>query len=385
MLNDVYIRGARRTPIGAFGGALSSVPAPDLAAAAIRGLGAGDGVGGVVLGNVLSAGVGQAPARQAALAAGLPDSVPAAALNKVCGSGMAAIIAAAREIGAGESRDLVAGGMENMSRAPHLLPSGRSGVKLGHAELLDSMLHDGLWDPYGDRHMGDCGELCAERYGFTREAQDAFAATSYRRAQAAIAGGCFEAEISPVTVASRRGETVVAADEGPAAVDFDKLPSLRPAFREGGTITAANASTLNDGAAALHLSAEPGGGALARIVAWGGHAGAPEEFTTAPVGAVRDALGRAGWEVADVDLWEINEAFSVVPMAVAQELDIDLEKTNVHGGAVSLGHPIGASGARIVVTLAHAMRRHGAGRGVAAICIGGGEGLALCLERSEGS
>lgn len=377
----IYIRAAKRTPIGAFRGALAGVPASSLATAAIRALSPDIPVDEVLLGHVLTAGCGQAPARQAALGAGLPDSTPCVSLNKVCGSGMEAILSAARKIATGEARTIIAGGMENMSRAPHLLPDSRNGLPLGPATLIDSVVHDGLWDPYNQIHMGQCAERCATGHGFSREAQDEFAILSYQRAQAAIASGAFDSEITDVTVAGRKGDTVVATDEGPARADFAKIPTLRAVFEKDGTITAANASSINDGAAALLLSAYPGDEPLARLVAWGSHAQAPIEFTDAPVPAIRRALDRAGWSVGDVDLWEINEAFAVVPMLAEKQLGIARDKLNIHGGAIALGHPIGASGARIVVTLVHAMRRLGVRRGVAAICIGGGEGLALCIER----
>ena len=381
----VYIRGARRTPVGALAGALADVPAPDLGAVAIRaalsdsGLAAED-VAECVIGNVLSAGVGQAPARQAALAAGLPEQVSCLTVNKVCGSGMQAVILGAQSILLDQPGSVVAGGMENMSRVPHLLPAMRRGSKLGHAEAIDAIIHDGLWDPYNDQHMGSCGEACARQYGFSREAQDEVAAESYRRAQAAQAGNDFDAEMAPVEVKIRRGVHEVSRDEGPDQVDFDKMSQLRTVFDRDGTITAANASTINDGAAALVLSSEPGADPLARLVAWGSNSSDPVAFPSAPVAAIERALEKAGWRVAEVDLWEVNEAFAVVPMCVMDDLRIPAERMNVNGGAISIGHPIGASGARILVTLAHAMRQRGAKLGVAAICIGGGEALAVCLK-----
>ena len=386
MDRPVYIRAARRTPIGALAGSLSNVPAPELGAVAIRAavedsrLDVWD-ISECIMGNVLSAGTGQAPARQAALAAGLPEAVSCQTINKVCGSGMQSLILGARSILLNEASAVVAGGMENMSRVPHLLPGMRQGSKLGHGQVIDAMIHDGLWDPYNDQHMGNCGESCAREYEFSREAQDEVAAGSYRRAQESQNQGSFDAEIVPVEITTRRGVNTVEVDEGPTQVDFEKMAQLRPVFDRDGTITAANASTINDGAAALVLSSDPGEGALARIVGWGTHSGEPVNFPSAPVEAIRRALAAVEWSVSDVDLWEVNEAFAVVPMCVTHDLGVAPEQLNVHGGAISLGHPIGASGARIVVTLVHAMRQREAQRGVAAICIGGGEALAVCIER----
>ncbi len=343
----------------------------------------------VLMGNVLPAGMGQAPARQAAIFAGLPDSTPTVTLNKMCGSGLETIVQAARAVAVGDADVVVAGGMESMTNAPYLLPGARGGLRLGNATLVDSMVHDGLWDVYNDQHMGSCAELCAREYDFGREAQDAYAARSYRRAQAAIADGSFANEIVPVDVPGRRGAvTRVEHDEGPAAVDFDKLPTLRPAFERDGTVTAANASTINDGAAAVvvtRASEAAARGLPVRAVLRGAapHAVAPEWFTTAPVGAMQSLFARTGWEPDGVDLYEVNEAFSVVPMAAMEAFDIDADRINVLGGAVSLGHPIGCSGTRIVVTLLNALELREARRGVASICIGGGEGLALALERPK--
>lgn len=390
-MNPVVILAATRTPIGAFQGALAGVPAPRLGAAAIRGAVEAAGVApaevtDVLLGNVLQAGQGQAPARQAAIYAGLPDAAACTTVHKVCGSGLESVILAARALAAGDATVAVAGGMENMSAAPYLLPKARDGFRLGHQQAIDSLLHDGLWDPYGNAHMGQCAELCARKYGFTREAQDAFAAGSFRRANAAQQDGRFAAEITPVEVPGAKGATTrVDRDEGPARVNYDKMRTLRPAFDPAGTITAANASSLNDGAAALVLTTESHARAagrvpLARIVAWGRHAQEPAWFTTAPVAAARQALQRAGWNAGDVDLWEVNEAFAVVALAFAQELAVPADRLNVRGGAIALGHPIGASGARILVTLLAALRERGTRRGLAAICIGGGEGLALAVE-----
>jgi len=387
----IVILSATRTPLGSFQGSLSGVPAPRLGAAAIRGalaragVGAGD-VTDVLMGNVLQAGLGQAPARQAALYAGLPPSVRAVTLHKVCGSGLQAVMQGAHALAAGDAGLVVAGGMENMSAAPYLLPKAREGYRMGDQQVVDSMVHDGLWDPYNDLHMGMCAEKCAGKYAFTREQQDAYACESFRRANAAQQDGRFAQEITPVEIAdSRGGATTVDRDEGPAKVKYERIPTLRPAFDKAGTITAANASSINDGAAALVLTTEAAGRSrgwrpMARVAAFGSHAQDPLWFTTAPIAAAQAALARAGWSAAQVDLWEVNEAFAVVPMAFARELSVPFDRLNVRGGAIALGHPIGASGARILVTLLHAMRERGARRGVAAICIGGGEGMAACVE-----
>jgi acetyl-CoA C-acetyltransferase len=387
----VVILSATRTALGSFQGSLSGVPAPRLGAAAIRGavaqagLGAGE-VTDVLMGNVLQAGLGQAPARQAALYAGLPPTVRTATIHKVCGSGMQAVLYATRALAEGDATVAVAGGMENMSAAPFLLPKAREGYRMGDQQVVDSMIRDGLWDPYNNLHMGSCAEQCAKKYSFSREEQDAYAIESFRRANAAQKDGRLSKEITPVQVPDPKGSvTKVDRDEGPARVNYEKIPTLRPAFEKTGTITAANASTINDGAAALVLttdSAAKAGGwkPIARIVSFGSHAQEPAWFTTAPVPAAQAALKRAGWSASDVDLWEVNEAFAVVPMAFARELAVPHEKMNVWGGAIALGHPIGASGARILVTLVSAMRERGARRGLAAICIGGGEGMAACVE-----
>ncbi len=387
----VYIVSAARTPIGAFQGALAPVSAPRLGATAIRaalersGLAAGD-VGETYMGNVLTAGLGQAPARQAARYAGLPDSVPATTVGKVCGSGLQSVILGTKAIKLGDADVVVAGGMESMTNAPYLLPSARGGYRMGHGQVQDSMILDGLWDPYDDQHMGMCGELCAREHGFSREAQDAFAIESYRRANAAQEARHFDAELVPVTIEDKKGNVVVAEDEEPKRARPDKMPSLRPAFSKEGTITAANASKIDDGASALVLAAESvvkarGLSPLARIVGYGGHARAPAWFTTAPIGAIEAALARTGLSVGDIDLWEINEAFAVVAMVAMKELAIPHEKLNVNGGAVALGHPIGASGARILTTLVHAMKARSARRGLATLCIGGGEAVAVVVER----
>lgn len=387
----IVITAAGRSPLGALQGSLSSLSAPDLAAQVVRELAgrldvSGTDVDHALLGNVLSAGLGQAPARQVAIKSGLGDSLPAVTLNKMCGSGLEAVIQASRLIGSGEAGLVLAGGMESMSNAPYLLPGARAGLRLGDGKLVDSLVHDGLWDVYNQKHMGSCAELCAGKYGFTREQQDGFAVRSYERAQASAGAGDFADEIVTIQVPGRRGQvTEVALDEGPDQVNFDKLPTLRAAFETDGSITAANASTINDGAAALFLAdgtyaRERGWESLGVVKGWTAHAHEPEWFTTAPVTAMRKLLDQLGWNAADVDLYEINEAFSVVPMAAMKELDLPAEKVNVRGGAVALGHPIGASGARILVTLLSALRARGGGRGMASICIGGGEALALAVE-----
>ncbi len=391
MPQDIHILSAVRTPVGSFLGTLASVPAPRLGATAIAAAveRAGvdpESVDQVIMGNVLQAGEGQAPARQALIYAGLPQSVPAVTLHKVCGSGMRAVMMAANDLRCGDGEIMVAGGMESMSLAPYLLPGGRTGMRLGHGKVLDHMVFDGLWDPYGDKHMGNCAETCARHYDFTREAQDEFARTSYERAVRAIENGWTADEIVAVEVPGRKGKvTVVETDEEPFRADLTKMPALRPAFEKDGTVTAANASKINDGASALVLataetSAALGAKPLARLVAQAGVAQEPEWFTTAPIHAIRKVLDRAGMQLSDIDLFEVNEAFAVVAMAAERELGIDRAKLNVHGGAVALGHPIGASGARIVTTLLHALRRRGERFGCAAICIGGGEATAVIVE-----
>ncbi len=390
--NDVFIVSSARTPVGSFQGALADVPATKLGATAITaalarsGLAAGD-VQETFMGNVLSAGLGQAPARQAAKGAGIPDSVPATTVGKVCGSGLQAVILGARSIMTDDASVVVAGGMESMTNAPYLLPQARSGFRMGHGKAVDSMIHDGLWDPYKDMHMGNAGELCAKEHAFSREAQDAFAKLSYERAIAAQQGGHFTREIVPVVIEGRAGAVTVADDEEPKKVKFDKMPTLRPAFQKDGTITAANASKINDGASATILASGDvvkarGLKPSARIVGWGGHAQAPEWFTTAPVGAIKAALAKTGLSIGDIDLFEINEAFAVVAMVTAKECGIPEEKINVRGGAIAIGHPIGASGARILTTLLHALEDTGKKRGLATLCIGGGEAVALIVERT---
>ncbi|MBI5595253.1 MAG: thiolase family protein [Elusimicrobia bacterium] len=380
-MKDIVILGARRTPIGSLNGALAAYTAPQLAAkaiaAALESSGvAKDAVSEVVMGNVLGAGIGQAPARQAMKAAGIPDSVGATTVNKVCGSGMKAIMLGCQSILLGESDIVVAGGMESMSRAPYLLDKARSGYRMGHGQLLDAIIHDGLWDPYNNMHMGMCGELCAEKEAISREAQDKYTVESYEWAQKAVAAKAFDAEIV--------GVDGIVLDEEPGRAKLDKVGKLKPAFKKEGTITAANASKLNDGAAALVLaSAEKAGAAkpLAKVVGWATHSQAPEWFTTAPAGAIEKLLKKTGWAKESVDLFEVNEAFAVVSLAVMKLVGIPREKVNVNGGAVALGHPIGASGARIVGTLVHALAARNAKRGIASICLGGGEAVALAVER----
>ena len=390
-MSEIVILSAVRTPIGAFRGALKDLSAPALGARALRaaieraGLQPAD-VEAVDMGCVLTAGVGQAPARQAALGAGCPPATGALTVGKVCGSGLKAVMIAANELRAGDFRVVAAGGMESMSNAPYLLPQLRDGLRLGHGPLLDSMIHDGLWDPYKDIHMGGCAELCAAEYGLDRAAQDAYALESYRRAREATERGLFRDEIVPVEVAGRKGKTVVERDEEPFKADLDKMPGLKPAFQADGTVTAANASKIDDGAAALVLTtaeeaARRGRRPLARLVAHATVAQEPERFPTAPVAAVRRVLERAGLEPEAIDLYEINEAFAVVALACSRDLRLEPDKVNVHGGAVALGHPIGASGARILVTLLHALRARDARLGCAAICLGGGEATAMVVER----
>ncbi len=390
MSNDtIVIAAARRTPIGAFQGGLGPVPAPQLAATAIRaaladaGL-APDEISEAIIGCVLPAGIGQAPARQAALAAGIPDSVGCTTVNKVCGSGMKAVMFGHDLLRAGSAKVVLAGGMESMTNAPYLLPKARAGYRMGHQEVLDHMFYDGLQNPYDGNMMGHFAELTAEKYDFTREAQDAFSIESVQRALAAVEGA-FEREIAPVTVKSRRGEQVVSRDEEPGRCELDKIPTMRPAFRKDGTVTAASSSSISDGAAALLLMTEAeasrrGLEPLARIVGHGGFAHAPEWFTTAPVAATKQLLDRLGWKPGDVDLYEINEAFAVVAMAAIHDLGLDRDKVNVNGGGCALGHPIGATGARLLVTLAHALRARGLKRGLASLCIGGGEATAVAIE-----
>src|SRR3954471_2104874 len=390
-LPAVYIVGAARTPIGSYLGALSSLPAPRLGAIAIRaaveraGL-APDAIGEVFMGNVLSAGIGQAPARQAAIYGGIPQSVPATTVSKVCGSGLQAVVFGVKTVLLGDASLVVSGGMESMSNVPYYLREARAGYRMGDGKLVDGMIFDGLWDPYNDFHMGNAGELCAKEFGLTREAQDAFAAESYRRALEASQSGAFSAEIAAVSVPQRKGDPLlVQLDEEPGRGDPSKFGKLKPAFTPDGTITAANASSINDGAAALVLASEQAVREreltpLARIVGYGSAAQAPEWFTTAPAAAIAVTLEKLGLKAADIDLWEINEAFSCVPMACGQLAGLDPERVNVRGGAVALGHRIGASGARILTTLVYALRARGARRGLATLCIGGGEAVAVVIE-----
>ena len=391
MTDSIVILGAARTPMGAFQGDFAALAAHDLGGAAIKaaveraGV-APDLVGEVLFGNCLMAGQGQAPARQAAFKGGLPQSAGAVTLSKMCGSGMKAAMFAHDMLLAGSHDVVVAGGMESMTNAPYLLQKGRGGYRMGHDRIFDHMMLDGLEDAYEPgRSMGTFGEDCAAKYNFTREQQDTFAIASVQRAQAATTSGAFAAEITPVTVKNRSGETVVSIDEGPGKARLDKIPTLKPAFKKDGTITAASSSSINDGAAALVMArastaAQLGAKPLARIVAHTTHAQAPNWFATAPVGAVQKLLAKTGWSVGDVDLWEINEAFAVVPMALMAEMSIPHAIVNVNGGACALGHPIGASGARIMVTLVHALQARGLKRGVATLCIGGGEATALAVD-----
>ncbi len=389
-MKEVVIAGAARTPMGGFQGDFDGVQAPVLGGAAIRAALEAAGcetVQEVVMGCVLPAGQGQAPARQAGFAAGLGEDVPATTLNKMCGSGMKAAMTGFDQVALGQVETVVTGGMESMSCAPYLLPKMRGGARLGHAQVVDHMFLDGLEDAYDKgRLMGTFAEDCAETYQFTREAQDEYAIQSLESALAAQKSGDFEGEIAPVTLSSRRGDVTVAADEQPGKARPDKIPSLKPAFRADGTVTPANASSISDGAAALVLASREaaeaqGLGIRARILGHASHAQAPGWFTTAPVPAAQKLLKKLGWSVEDVDLWEVNEAFAVVPMAFMREMGLPREKVNVNGGACALGHPIGASGARIMVTLLNALEKRELRRGVAAICIGGGEGTAIAIER----
>ncbi len=389
--HSVVIVSAKRTPLGAFQGALAPVSAPQLGTAAARGALEAAGVQGsdiqeVVFGCVLPAGLGQAPARQAALGAGVPASVPATTLNKMCGSGMKAVMVAADQIRLGDIEVALAGGLESMTNAPYLLLKARSGYRMGHGELLDHMFYDGLQSPFDGKLMGCFADATAAKYGFSRADQDAFAAESVRRALHAVESGDFDAEVTPVTVKSRKGETVVSRDETPFTCDIDKIPSLKPAFGKDGTVTAASSSSISDGAAALVLMRESTAKArgltpLARVLACASHAQEPEWFTTAPVGAIKKTLAKLGWKPHDADLYEVNEAFAAVTMAAMRDVDIDHARMNVNGGACALGHPVGATGARILTTLVHALARRNARRGIASLCIGGGEAVAIAVER----
>ena len=389
---QVVIAGGKRTPVGAFQGSLATVPATRLGATAIQaalevsGV-SGDSVDEVIMGNVLSAGQGQAPARQAALYAGLPKSVECLTVNKMCGSGLKAVMLASQAIQCGDAEVIVAGGMESMSLSPFLIPRAKTGLQLGHTELVDSIITDGLWDVYNDKHMGSCAETCVRKYQFTREEQDEFARESYTRAQNAQRDGIFSKEIVPVEIKDRKGNlSEVAEDDEPQRANFEKMTKIRPAFEKDGTVTAANASKINDGAAAVVMmsaekAADLGVKTVARIVAQASFSQEPEWFTTAPVRAIRKVLDKSGLTVDDINLFEINEAFAAVTMAAEKDLGLDHDKVNIHGGAVALGHPIGASGARILVTLLNAMESRKAKLGLATLCIGGGEASAVIVER----
>ena len=390
MAGEAFIVSGVRTPIGSLGGVLSSVPATELGATCIKAAlekaaVPGDEVDEVIMGNVVAAGLGQNPARQASIKAGLPPSVGATTINKVCGSGLKSVMLATQTIRLGYSQVVVAGGMENMSLAPYLLPQARQGYRMGNGVLVDSMVHDGLWDVYGDKHMGVYGDQCAAKCGFTKQAQDDFAVRSYTRARRAMADGLFDDEIVPVEIKSKKGSTIVSEDEEPQRFNEEKLRALRPAFGGDGTVTAGNASSINDGAAALvvvsdarcaSLRAKP----VARIVGAATFSREPEWFTLAPIGALKRLLDKVNWSADEVDLYEINEAFAAVTMAVEKELKLPAERVNIYGGAVALGHPIGASGARILVTLLNGLKRTGGKRGIACLCIGGGEAVALAVE-----
>ncbi len=385
---------AVRTPIGAFQGYLSSLSASDLASICIKDILDQTGIqtdqiNEVILGNVLSAGQGQAPARQATLKSGCPDSVEALTINKMCGSGLKAVMLADQAIRCGDADLILAGGMESMSNAPYLLNDARAGKKLGHSKVIDSMIHDGLWDAYNDKHMGNCAEMLAKDRNYSREAQDEYAIESYNRAQQATSDGIFQTEIVPVVIPQRKGEPlVIDEDEEPAKARFEKIPALKPAFDKDGTITAANASKLNDGAAVMLITSEEnakdlGLKPLVRILEQASASHQPEWFTTAPSKAIGKVLNKAGLKANDIDLWEINEAFAVVAMAAIEDYNIQYENVNIYGGAVALGHPIGASGARILTTLINGMNRQNVDRGLATLCIGGGEASALIVEKYD--
>jgi acetyl-CoA C-acetyltransferase len=386
----VVIVAAKRTPMGGFQGSLAPLSAPQLGAAAIKAALAQSGVDGsavseVIMGNVLPAGLGQAPARQATLHAGLPRSAGATTINKVCGSGLKAVMLGYDLLRSGSASVVVAGGMESMSNAPYLLPQARTGMRMGHGQVLDHMMLDGLEDAYEGKAMGCYAQATADQYGIGREAMDQFALTSLSRAKAAIVEGKFQAEIEPLTISSRKGDMVVSDDEQPGKAMPEKIPGLRPAFAKDGTITAANSSSISDGAAALVLMRESDARAqgltpLARIVGHATHSQAPAEFTVAPIGAMNKLLAQLSWSSQQVDLWEINEAFAMVTMLAIQQLQLDHNKVNVHGGACALGHPIGASGARLLVTLLYALQQQGKQRGITSLCIGGGEAVALAVE-----
>ena len=388
--DPVVILSARRTPVGAFQGAFATVTAPQLGAVAVKAALADSGLAAsqvdeVILGNVLSAGIGQAPARQAALGAGLPASVTCTTINKMCGSAMRAVMLGADQILAGTAQVVVAGGIESMTNAPYLLPKARAGYRMGHQEVIDHMFFDGLQSPWDGQLMGCFAEVTSEKYGFTRQAQDDFAAESVRRALSAVSKGDFKAEVAPVTAKTRKGEVVVDKDETPFSLDIAKIPTLKPAFKKDGTVTAASSSGIADGAAALVLARESFAAAkglkpLARILGYTSFAREPEWFTLAPVGAMQKLLTQLKWQAKDVDLYEINEAFAAVPMAAMKDLSLDHANVNVNGGACALGHPIGATGARILTTLLYALKARGKKRGIASLCIGGGEATAIAIE-----
>ncbi|MGH8252925.1 MAG: thiolase family protein [Steroidobacteraceae bacterium] len=390
MADPVVILSARRTPIGAFQGALSTLTAPQLGSFAMRaaigsaGINAAD-IDEVLMGCVLPAGLGQAPARQAALGAGVPAEVPATTVNKMCGSAMKAIMLGADQLAAGRASLVLAGGLESMSNAPYLLPKARTGYRMGHGEILDHMFYDGLQSPLDGKLMGCFADATARKYDFTREQQDEFASESVRRALRALEAGEFDTEVAPVEIKGRKGTVTVARDETPLKCDLSRIAALKPAFDANGTVTAASSSSISDGAAAVVLARESvarqrGLRPVARLVSWASSALAPEWFTVAPVGAIRKVLHDAGWQASDVDLFEVNEAFAVVAMAAQRDLNIDRARLNVNGGACALGHPIGATGARIITTLIHALQKRGGRRGVAALCIGGGEATAVAIE-----
>jgi len=388
--DPIVILAARRTPVGAFQGAFASVTAPQLGSVAIKAALADSGMAAaqideVIMGCVLSAGIGQAPARQAALGGGIPVSVPTTTVNKMCGSAMRAVMLACDQVRAGSANVVVAGGIESMTNAPYLLPKARAGYRMGNQEVLDHMFYDGLQSPWDGQLMGCFAEATSEKYGFTRKAQDDFAAESVRRALAAVNNGDFAAEIAPVATKTRKGEALVDKDETPFTLDIAKIPTLKPAFKKDGTVTAASSSGISDGAAALVLTRESfaasqGRRPLARILGYASFAREPEWFTLAPVGAMQKLLRQLDWQAKDVDLYEINEAFAAVPMAAMKDLGLDHQKVNVNGGACALGHPIGATGARILTTLLYALRARGKKRGIASLCIGGGEATAIAIE-----
>ena len=390
MADRLVILATRRTPIGSFQGMFSQVSATALGAAAARGAlkdanAGADDIDEAIFGCVLPAGLGQAPARQAALGAGLNPAVPATTVNKMCGSGMKAVMMAGDQILAGHAAVMLAGGLESMTNAPYLLLKARSGYRMGHGEIMDHMMYDGLQSAWDGKPMGCFADATAEKYGFSREDQDTFAAESVRRAQRVVKQGDFVDEIAPVVFKTRKGEQTISEDETPFALDIDKIPSLKPAFSKDGTVTAASSSSISDGAAAVVLASESGAKArgmkpIARIVSYASHAQAPEWFTTAPGPAIRKALDAAGWKASEVDLYEINEAFACVAMAAIKDLELDHSRVNVNGGACALGHPVGATGARLLATLVHALRRRGLKRGVASQCIGGGEATAMAVE-----